>query len=87
MCANNNRFYEITCIDEILEIYQIIKKKDGTTYTLTKRKDDTGFYHKCDAIDIYGEHYFCRHKRMVVQKFYVNKKYRYLFNLSKRKKS
>ena len=76
-----NSYYEIECIDEELEIYAVRKRKPpGTVYCVTKTDD--GWLHECKAIQVYGNDYMCRHKKLVIQKFYTNKAHKSLFNIS-----
>ena len=76
-----NSYYDIECIDEELEIYSVRKRKPpGTVYCVTKTDD--GWLHDCKARSVYGNDYMCRHIKMVVQSFYVNKAHKSLFNLS-----
>ncbi len=77
-----NSYYDIECIDEELEIYSVRKRKPpGTVYCVTKT-DDGGWLHECKARSVYGPSYNCRHIKMVIQKFYVNKAHKSLFNIS-----
>lgn len=76
-----NSYYEIECIDEELEIYSVLKRSSGTVYCVTKT-DDGGWLHTCKARTVYGDSYNCRHIKMVIQQFYVNKAHKSLFNIS-----
>lgn len=76
-----NSYYEIECINEELEIYTVRKRSSGTVYTVTKC-DDGSWIHTCKAITVYGNDYICRHKKLVLQKFYTNKAHKSLFNIS-----
>lgn len=75
-----NSYYDIECIDEELEIYSVRKRASGTVYSVTKTDD--GWLHTCKAITVYGNDYICRHKRMVIQKYYTNPAHKSLFNIS-----
>ena len=75
-----NSYYEIKCIDEELEIFTVRKRSSGTVYTVTKCDD--GWYHECKARSVYGPSYNCRHIKMVIQSFYINKAHKSLFNIS-----
>ena len=79
-----NSYYDIECIDEELEIYSVLKRSSGTVYCVTKTDD--GWLHECKAIQVYGNDYMCRHKRLVLQKYYINKEHKHLFNLTKKRK-
>jgi len=76
-----NSYYDIECIDEELEIYAVRKRKPpGTVYCVTKTDD--GWLHTCKAIEVRGKDFMCRHKLMVIQKYYANPAHKSLFNLS-----
>lgn len=79
-----NSYYEINCIDEELEIFTVLKRSSGTVYYVTKC-DDGSWIHTCKAREVRGDSYKCRHITMVIQKYYVNKKYKHLFNLTKKR--
>ena len=77
-----NSVYDIQCVDEELEIFTVRKKsKPDKLYHLTKR-DDGSWVHTCKAIEVYGQDFICRHKKMVIQKFYVSTSHKHLFNIS-----
>lgn len=79
--------YEFKVISEELEIYLVHKKSTGDLYRLEKRADG-GFDHypECKALQVYGENFQCRHKKMVLGKYYARDEYKHLFNLSPRRK-
>ena len=79
-----NSYYDIDCINEELEIYAVRKRSSGTVYCVTKTDD--GWIHTCKAITVYGNDYMCRHKKLVLQKFYANKAHKSLFNISPQRK-
>lgn len=88
-----NSYYDVECRDEELGIYAVRKRPTernpaaGTvTYYLTLRDDGT-WLHDCKAIQVYGNDYMCRHKRLVLQKYFINDQYKHLFNLTKKKKT
>jgi hypothetical protein len=76
-----NSYYEINCINEELEIYSVRKRSSGTVYYVTKTDDGT-WIHDCKAISVYGNNYMCRHKKLVIQRFYANPDHKHLFNIS-----
>jgi hypothetical protein len=75
-----NSYYDIECIDEELEIYSVLKRSSGTTYCVTKTDD--GWLHECKATQVRGNDFMCRHKLMVIQKYYANPAHKSLFNIS-----
>lgn len=81
-----NSRYIVECRSEELKIYAVTKKKENRTYYLTL-KDDGEWIHTCKARDVRGDGFVCRHIKMVVQKYYVNEKYKHLFNLTKKKRT
>jgi hypothetical protein len=77
-----NSYYDIECTDEELGIFTVRKRKaPGTVYYLTLKEDGT-WMHTCKAITVYGEDYECRHKKMVLQEFFVNEKFKSVYNIS-----
>lgn len=81
--------YKIEVINEEMEIYAITNTKNHNYYQLTKREDG-GFDHapRCKALEVYSDNFLCRHKKIILGKYYAREEYRYLFNISPpRKKS
>ena len=76
-----NSYYDVDCINEELGIYSVRKRAEDKTYYLTIKADGS-WIHRCDAIDIYGQSYNCRHKKMIVQKFFASTAHKHLFNIS-----
>ena len=78
--------YTIECVNPELEIYTVAKTNGGNTYEL-RRTNDGGFDHSptCKALDVYGIKFLCRHKKMVLGKYYAAEEYKYLFNLTPRR--
>lgn len=84
--ASNNGRYDIELINEELEIYRVRKKNNGDYYDLQKNSDGNfSHFPKCKALEVYGDKYLCRHKKMVLGKFFAAPEYKYLFNLSPRR--
>jgi hypothetical protein len=81
-----NSYYDIECKDEELKIYAVTKRKENRTYYLTLKEDGT-WIHDCKAIQVYGNDYVCRHKKLVIQVFFANEKYKHLFNISPKRKA
>ena len=79
-----NSYYDIECKDEELGIYTVRKRASGTEYSLTL-KDDGSWIHTCKAITMYGNDYMCRHKKLIIQKYYTNENYKHLFNITPRR--
>jgi len=77
--------YELRCLNQELEIYEIIKKNENKRYILTKKPNGGGWYHTCKAITVYGPEFLCRHKKLILAKYYAADEYKYLFNISPRK--
>lgn len=79
--------YDIECINQEMEIYRVMKKGTGDYYDLQKQLDG-GFSHEpeCKAVQVYGEKFLCRHKKMILGKFYAKEEYKYLFNLTPKHK-
>ncbi len=75
--------YKIECIDPELEIYTVTKTDTYDRYELRKTNDG-GFSHEplCKAQTVYGPQFLCRHKKMVLGKFYAAEEYKHLFNLT-----
>lgn len=80
--------YEFKIISKELEIYTVRKTSTGDSYRLEKQADG-GFSHypECKAVQVYGEKFLCRHKKMILGKYYAKEEYKHLFNLSPRRKS
>lgn len=78
-----NRFYDIKQIDE--GVFTVLKKSSGTVYHITKL-DDGSWVHECKIIQVKGNDYLCRHKKMIIQMFYVDKEYKSRFNLTPKRK-
>lgn len=76
--------YDIS-YDEKLDIYTVRNKKKGVTYTLIVNKKDGGFNHTCKAILVRGRDYQCRHKDMVMKKYFAGEKLKSKFNLTRKK--
>lgn len=76
-----NRFYDIICIDSDLGTYSVKKKSSGTIYYITKRNDGS-WVHTCKALEVYGDEYMCRHKKMILGEFFANASHKSLFNIS-----
>lgn len=82
-----NSYYDIECRNEELGLYTVRKKSEDKTYYLTKREDGS-WLHTCKAIEVRGEDFMCRHKKMILQKFFINKDFKHRMNISpKRGKS
>ena len=79
--------YRIECANEELEIYNIYNTKNHNYYQLTKTENG-GFDHapRCKALEVYGDNFLCRHKKMILGKYYAKEEYRYLFNISPMRK-
>jgi hypothetical protein len=75
-------YYDLS-YDEKLDLYTVRNKKKDVTYTL-RPKSDGGFAHTCKAILVYGDDYLCRHKKLILKKYFVNKDFEYKFNLTKK---
>lgn len=75
--------YEIECVNPELEIYIVTNTKNHNSYQLIK-KSDGGFAHSpmCKAQTVYGDNFLCRHKKMILGKFYAAEEYKHLFNIS-----
>lgn len=76
-----NRFYEIKCVDEELGIFTVRKKSTGDVYHITKMDNGT-WIHTCKALEVYGPEFMCRHKKMILQEFYVNDEFKHRFNIT-----
>jgi hypothetical protein len=86
-----NSYYDIECTDEELGIFAVRKRSTakgpaGTVYYLTLKEDGT-WLHTCKAITVYGNDFMCRHKSMVLQKFFVNDKFKSFYNISPKRVS
>lgn len=79
-----NSYYDIECNDEELGIYTVRKRTSDTVYYLTLRNDGS-WIHTCKAITVYGNNYLCRHKKLILGKYFANKDYKKLFNISPNK--
>jgi hypothetical protein len=79
--------YEFRIISEELEIYEVRKTNTGDTYRLEKQGDG-GFSHhpRCKALEVYGNDFLCRHKKMILGKYYAREEFKHLFNISPRRK-
>lgn len=75
--------YKIEVLDRDLEIYSVLKTDTHDKYELRKTVDG-GFDHEpmCKALTVYGPQFLCRHKKMVLGKYYAAEEYKYLFNIS-----
>lgn len=82
---NNLPFpYIIECINPELEIYTVLNTKNHNHYQLIKNHENGGFDHapRCKALEVRGDNFMCRHKLIILKKFYANEKYKHLFNIS-----
>lgn len=75
--------YIIEVINPELEVYNVINTKNHNSYQLIKNSDG-GFDHapRCKALEVYSDSFLCRHKKLVLGKFYAAEEYRHLFNIS-----
>lgn len=64
--------------DPVMDLYRV--EKNGSKNSVRRNK---GLYCYCKAIQVNGQFFLCRHKKMVIQKFYANKKFSRLFNIGK----
>ena len=76
-----NSYYDIECTDEELRIFTVLKKATGDKYYLTLT-DDGKWIHTCKSITVYGNDFMCRHKKMVLAKYFVNDQFKHLFNIT-----
>lgn len=79
--------YKIECVNQEMEIYNITNTKNHNHYQLIKREDG-GFDHapRCKALEVRGDEFLCRHKKLILGRFYAREEYKHLFNLSPRRK-
>jgi hypothetical protein len=82
-----NSYYDIECTDEELGIFTVRKRSTakgsaGTVYYLTLKEDGIWLHDDCKARQVYGNLYECRHIKMVLQKYFVNDKFKSFYNIS-----
>lgn len=79
--------YVLKCVNEEMEVYTVSNTKNNNYYQLTKTEDGQ-FDHapRCKALEVYGDNFLCRHKKMVLGKYYAKEEYKHLFNISPRRK-
>lgn len=64
--------------DPYIDLYRV--DKEGSKNSV---KRDKGLYCYCKAVQVNNVFFLCRHKKMVIQKFYANKKFKRLFNIGR----
>jgi hypothetical protein len=45
-------------------------------------KEDGKWLHECKARQVYGDSYECRHIKMILGKYFVNDRFKHLYNIS-----
>lgn len=56
--------------DNELDLYSIYNTKKQITYTL-RPKEQGGFDYECKAISVYGIDFMCKHKLMIIERYYI----------------
>lgn len=78
-------YYELD-YDEELDLYTVLNRHNGHKYDIRRNKDGS-FEHECKATLVNGEHYLCRHKKLIIKKFFIkDEKAKKMFNLTKERK-